>query len=562
MRSSNGSAAPSVFVSLFVLCLIPCLANGEVLVPGVPDYQQSDFAGTNDCAPIASADVLGYWDANGYPRFIDGLNDFASNPAGVTALVNSLKTNMHSTSSGTQISWIWLGIALTASQMGYSFSTQNDGAVSWNDIMTEVEGVRPAVLTMFHRDYGGMHSVAVIGFDQTGLSRIAILHDAWYPPNEVHLSFDECSDRTLTTVLPELYVDDDAVGDPGPGDPTISDQSEDGSPAHPYDALQKAIQSAHSGVTIIVLPGVYSSIGNRDIDLLGKTITVRSRSGPTECIIECGGSAADPHSGFIVDSGEGKPVIEGFTIRHGYSAEGGGIYCRRSSPTIRNCIIVHNTSSHGGGIFCEDASPIVLNCTVAYNSASAGGGIYCAGSVFASMLNSVFWGNAVNQIQPDDLPVSFCDVEGGYQGGSNLDAPPLFADLFGDDYHLKSRFGRWTQSHKAKGEWVYDDVVSPCIDRGDPSSDFSSEPYPNGDRIDIGAYGNTTEASKSSEWWTIRGDMNDDCVINVLDMIIVRNHLGQSAFSGGTWKADLNSDGRINILDLLAVRNSLGLRCM
>jgi hypothetical protein len=43
-----------------------------------------------------------------------------------------------------------------------------------------------------------------------------------------------------------------------------------------------------------------------------------------------------------------------------------------------------------------------------------------------------------------------------------------------------------------------DAVNSPCIDAGDPLSDFLDEPYPNGRRINMGAYGNTSQASKSS----------------------------------------------------------------
>jgi len=45
--------------------------------------------------------------------------------------------------------------------------------------------------------------------------------------------------------------------------------------------------------------------------------------------------------------------------------------------------------------------------------------------------------------------------------------------------------------------WVYDSVTSPCIDAGDQSDDHSNEPTPNGGRINMGAYGNTEEASKS-----------------------------------------------------------------
>ena len=47
------------------------------------------------------------------------------------------------------------------------------------------------------------------------------------------------------------------------------------------------------------------------------------------------------------------------------------------------------------------------------------------------------------------------------------------------------------------GKWVYDSVTSPCIDAGDPEDEFSLEPEPNGGRINMGAYGNTIEASRS-----------------------------------------------------------------
>jgi len=60
-------------------------------------------------------------------------------------------------------------------------------------------------------------------------------------------------------------------------------------------------------------------------------------------------------------------------------------------------------------------------------------------------------------------------------------------------YHLQSEYGRWDST-----QWVIDTVTSPCIDAGDPIFDYSNEPTPNGSRINIGAFGNTTEASKSS----------------------------------------------------------------
>ena len=60
-------------------------------------------------------------------------------------------------------------------------------------------------------------------------------------------------------------------------------------------------------------------------------------------------------------------------------------------------------------------------------------------------------------------------------------------------YHLKSESGRWKGT-----QWIKDLNTSPCIDAGDPASDYSNEPTPNGNRINIGAFGNTTNASKSN----------------------------------------------------------------
>jgi len=69
---------------------------------------------------------------------------------------------------------------------------------------------------------------------------------------------------------------------------------------------------------------------------------------------------------------------------------------------------------------------------------------------------------------------------------------PLFVDQVNHDYHLQSRGGSWDGK-----TWVKYKVSSPCIDSGDPSSDYSKESEDNGNRINIGRYGNTIYASKS-----------------------------------------------------------------
>jgi hypothetical protein len=118
-----------------------------------------------------------------------------------------------------------------------------------------------------------------------------------------------------------------------------------------YATIQAAINAAQNGDTVIVADGIYTGSGNRDIDFLGKAITVRSASGPVNCIIDC---APGIHRGFRFHSGEAESsVLDGLTIRNGDAPQeeeclssGGGILCRDGSgPTIRNCILLQNHAS-------------------------------------------------------------------------------------------------------------------------------------------------------------------------------------------------------------------------
>ncbi len=74
----------------------------------------------------------------------------------------------------------------------------------------------------------------------------------------------------------------------------------------------------------------------------------------------------------------------------------------------------------------------------------------------------------------------------------NITNDPLFAAT--GDVHLRSRGGRWDN---AVQEWVEDDDISPCIDAGDPEDAVGDETRPNGNRINMGAYGRTARASRT-----------------------------------------------------------------
>ena len=95
------------------------------------------------------------------------------------------------------------------------------------------------------------------------------------------------------------------------------------------------------------------------------------------------------------------------------------------------------------------------------------------------------------------------------QDTNSISADPLFANEGLSDFHLRSTSGRWQGA-----SWVVDSEHSPAIDSGAPIDSFSNEVVPNGGRINIGAYGNTDEASKSrTNAWLYAITMNDGGVI-------------------------------------------------
>lgn len=167
-----------------------------------------------------------------------------------------------------------------------------------------------------------------------------------------------------------------------------------------YPTIQAAINSARTGDTVIVADGIYTGPGNRDIDFLYKTITVRSENGPQSCIIDCNGTSSGEHRGFIFywDRYEKPtPVLDGITITNGYADEGGGIYCHHDSiPTIINCIITDNFAVYGGGIYCDSSIPTITNCTIGSNRAADGGGIYCEDHSYLAIYNCIIRGNVAD----------------------------------------------------------------------------------------------------------------------------------------------------------------------
>jgi|GEM_PF-2342776 len=61
--------------------------------------------------------------------------------------------------------------------------------------------------------------------------------------------------------------------------------------------------------------------------------------------------------------------------------------------------------------------------------------------------------------------------------------------------------------------------------------------------------------------WRVTGDATNDCKVDILDMLHVRNHLGADVDTDDNWWIDVTEDGNINILDMLHVRDHLNDAC-
>ena len=244
------------------------------------------------------------------------------------------------------------------------------------------------------------HTTAEIGplADETGYFwRVDTLLERVIPPYYTTLYRGEV--WSFTTAPPPKVI---SVDDDGPAD---------------FNTIQAAIDSANDSDVVILRPGTYTGHGNRDIDFLGKAITVRSTD-PNDpnivaaTIIDCNASSGDPHRGFIFQNGESHDsVLDGLTITRAY---GGGVHCTSASPAIRNCTISWcRNEGDGGGMYAKSADLVLTNCTFTHNTAKSGAGIYNHGGggvitdcVFS--FNQAHGGGGLYKISSEDVVLAGC----------------------------------------------------------------------------------------------------------------------------------------------------------
>jgi len=288
--------------------------------------------------------------------------------------------------------------------------------------------------------------------------------------------------------------------------------------------------------------------------------------GSSPAIVNCTVTNSSAQLGGGVYCYDSNSQFKGCTFSNNYSiSDGAGMECWWGTPELINCIISNNhAEGNGGGIDCwMDGNTIITNCSIVTNQAFSGAGIYCDYSEIISK-STILWANNSNigeqlaLVNDSSASVSYCNVQGGedeiyigtgctliWDSNSNINADPCFAsfDPNGDpnlwDFHLQSSYGRWDPNSEI---WVTDSNTSLCIDAGDPNSGWSGEPWPNGKRINMGAYGGTGQASMNGS----PGDFNIDGEVNFEDFSELAGKWGCE----GSFIENLNNNGIVDFTDL------------
>lgn len=304
---------------------------------------------------------------------------------------------------------------------------------------------------------------------------------------------------------------------------TPKDDYADGTAAFPLPCIQQAIDVADSGAQVLVQPGTYLE----RLHFQGRDISVTADLGNQGLAGYPVVDARNQGTTVTFERGETSAChLSGFVITGGWNEQSGGLLCVDSGPTLSHCLIVGNRSlgseSGASAIHCQSSSASFLQCTIADNVGNDIGAAVRLIDSNVRLHNSILYNiDSATELSVDTdshLRVTYCCVRAGWPGIGNLEeAPGFVAPGYWEDpiqpgvevdarepdvlwqsgeYHLRSFQGHWDPVREM---WQQNGQTSPCIDAGDPLTSPESEPMPNGGIVNLGAYGQSAQASLSEK---------------------------------------------------------------
>ena len=134
-----------------------------------------------------------------------------------------------------------------------------------------------------------------------------------------------------------------------------------------YPTIQAGINASSNGDTVMLAPGTYTGVGNRNVFIGSRTVTLKSSGGPDVTMVDC---QSLNRFAWISNA---NVRIEGLTITNGSLGYAGAIYCDNGSTGIVSCCnFVNNIAGSGGAIYGYGSDVHFVNCTFDGNRGTSG----------------------------------------------------------------------------------------------------------------------------------------------------------------------------------------------
>ena len=322
-----------------------------------------------------------------------------------------------------------------------------------------------------------------------------------------------------------------------------------------YKRIQPAINEANSNNVIEVYEGYYCENLN-----INKSITLKSRDPNNQSVVDNTRIYGSEQMVITLTNNNNNSIVTGFTITTGSR----GISCTTngSNPMISHCRILDNVDD---GIYLNGASAVITNNLIYHNGNASSVvragisldnsssstqirnntivgnkyGIYKGSGNDPNINSNIIWGNTSGSLYPygggSFNRVNYnCIKLGGqcsYSGKYNINSDPCFRDPNANDYHLKYN--------------------SPCIDKGDPNFNSSTEKDIDGENrvMDSNSDGSVIVDMGADEFCPF--DLSSDGFVNFLDFAVFAKSWMKSAGSANyNDRCDFNDNNKIDYSDL------------
>lgn len=145
-----------------------------------------------------------------------------------------------------------------------------------------------------------------------------------------------------------------------------------GGAAAGFGTIQEAVDAADPGDTVLLAPGLYTGVGNKDVSV-AKQVTILGQAGAASTIIDCEGAGRGFH--FLLGS-DALTTLQGVTVRGGNAANGGAVLQDPgASPNLVHCTFELCSAVQGGALYATQGTLRARGLQVTDNTASIGGGL-------------------------------------------------------------------------------------------------------------------------------------------------------------------------------------------